>query len=234
MDPYTVTGGSFPASAERTPWSTRLADSLAHPILRPQARSKVFAISGTTVSQPPSSQYRCGTFWKAQLPENLRETAARSVVFIGAADARTTNFVDSFPTFFPSRYGAEMSGVELAATAFLNQLEGRELRRLTPSGEAAVIALFSVALSFVALARRRFALLLILGITLLYVFSASEIFSRTAVVLAAGGAGFLCRSIDVRPCHCLEIPRGAHTDHAAGASPDRQAASRSVAVGSPR
>ena len=171
---------------------------------------------------------------EGQLPDNLRETAARSVVFVGAADARTTNFVDSFPTFFPSRYGAEMSGVELAATAFLNQLEGRELHRLAPMGEAAVIALFTCDDE---LCCPRPPPLCPTSDTWnhppLCVLSLRDFFKR-AIVPATGGAGILCRPPHVRPRHSLEISRGAHTDHAAGASPDRKASSRSVAVRSAR
>ena len=115
--------------------------------------------------------------------ENLPPALSRSVVFVGASDPRSTNFPDSFPTFFPSRFGAEVSGVELAATAFLNRLEGRELRRLAPRGEALVVFAFCLVLSHIALAGRRFTFLLIVSLALLYIAAVSWLFSDQQLFL---------------------------------------------------
>jgi adenylate cyclase len=126
-----------------------------------------------------------------EVPEEFRLKARRSVAFVGASDPRSANFPDTFASFFPGRFGAEVSGVELAATAFLNQLEGHNVRRLRAAGEAALVGALGLTLSFVAFARRRFALPLILGITVLYTFAASEMFSRDELFLPIAVPVFL-------------------------------------------
>lgn len=52
---------------------------------------------------------------------------ADAVVFVGPLDARATLAADSFPTAFSDARGIDTAGVELAATAYANLRDGREL-----------------------------------------------------------------------------------------------------------
>ena len=54
------------------------------------------------------------------------------VVFIGAGDVSAVDQTDGFPSVFTTRGGLDIAGVEIAATAFANLLEGRQIVPLSP------------------------------------------------------------------------------------------------------
>lgn len=84
-------------------------------------------------------------------PDDVRKTAANTVVFIGASDPSVADFDDSFPSLFRNESDANIGGVELAATAFLNLQAGHDLRKLSWLQELAMLFSFALALSLLAM-----------------------------------------------------------------------------------
>lgn len=85
--------------------------------------------------------------------DSVRASARSAAAFIGASDPNTADFLDTFPSFFRGNVSVDISGVELAATAYLNRKTGETLLQLPPGGEAALIAGFAFVLGFLARAR---------------------------------------------------------------------------------
>jgi adenylate cyclase len=65
----------------------------------------------------------------APLGDNVRRFGGK-VVFVGYGEVRHPEQVEHFSTVFSSRDGADLSGVEIAATAFSNLLDDHTLREL--------------------------------------------------------------------------------------------------------
>ncbi|GGO83312.1 hypothetical protein GCM10011348_26780 [Marinobacterium nitratireducens] len=82
------------------------------------------------------------------------------VVFVGAAEDLRQEQGDSYPTPF----SMDMSGVEFAATAFANLLEGRQVRPLGPLANALVMVLWGVLLGTLFLTLRAVYLVPLAGI----------------------------------------------------------------------
>lgn len=108
----------------------------------------------------------------------LRSLAPASAAFVGASDPDASNYPDSFPSFFRSGIGADISGVELLATAFLNEHTGNGLREPGAIYRAAPIVLFAFALGFLAWARSGLAMMVAPLAGIVYVAGAVLVFSR--------------------------------------------------------
>lgn len=118
--------------------------------------------------------------------DTVRSTAARSVAFVGASDPNTTDFQDVFPSFFRSGIGADISGVELAATAFLNAQTGEILRRLPSAAEATLVAFVAFVFGFLARARAFYAMLAVPLTGVAYLLAAVFAFSNSRLLLPIG------------------------------------------------
>ena len=112
--------------------------------------------------------------------------AGSTVAFIGASDPDSQNYPDSFPTFIRGGSGADLSGVELAATAFLNLLHGDTLRRLTPLETGLLIAAFAAALGFLARFQPTYAILFALPIGVVYLGLATWLFTARHLFVPVG------------------------------------------------
>jgi adenylate cyclase len=116
----------------------------------------------------------------------VRSAASRSVAFVGASDPNTTDFQDVFPSFFRSGIGADISGVELAATAFLNAETGEILRRLPSAAEAALVVFIAFVFGFLARARAVYAMLAVPLTGMAYLLAAMFAFSNSRLLLPIG------------------------------------------------
>jgi adenylate cyclase len=104
--------------------------------------------------------------------------AASLVAFIGASDPATTNYPDSFPSFFRGGSEANISGVELAATAYLNLLHGEIAWRVSPWVSPWLVAGFAAVLGFLAWAKPPRAIVAISVAALVYLGLAAFAFAR--------------------------------------------------------
>jgi adenylate cyclase len=118
-------------------------------------------------------------------------TSTTSAAFIGASDPDTTNFPDAFPSFFQGPSDADMSGVELLATAYLNLLHGEHLQHLSTASSFGLIVLFALGLALVAQIRGRFAMFGVACAALLYLFIAAFLFARLRILLPLGTPLFI-------------------------------------------
>jgi adenylate cyclase len=102
--------------------------------------------------------------------------AKTSVAFIGASDPSSTNYPDSFPTFIRGGSDADLSGVELAATAFLNMLHNDTVRRLPPTQALILVLAFAAALGFFARFNPTYAIIFAIPIAIVYIGLAARLF----------------------------------------------------------
>jgi adenylate cyclase len=109
-----------------------------------------------------------------------------SVAFVGASDPSATNYPDSFPSFIRGRSDADMSGVELAATAYLNLLNAENLRRLPAVSSLLLILLYGAALGYLARTRASYAMIAAPASALLYLAAAAFAFSNARLFLPLG------------------------------------------------
>ncbi len=90
-------------------------------------------------------------------------------VFIGHSDQVTPNKKDGFYTVFSQSSGIDISGVEIAATAFANFVENMPVRMVDPALQAAVIVVWGLILAVICnLFTTSFAVLSILGMGMVY------------------------------------------------------------------
>lgn len=108
----------------------------------------------------------------------IQALAPTSVAFIGASDPSSTNYPDSFPTFIRGGSDADLSGVELAATAFLNLMHGDTLQRLPPLQAMLLIVVFGAGLGFLARFNPTYAIIAALPIGFLYILLAARLFDK--------------------------------------------------------
>ena len=118
-----------------------------------------------------------------ELSDGAHAEAKTSAVFVGASDAQMTNFLDSFPPFIRGESEAWLSGVELAATAFLNLHAGERLLRPPPLVSSAVVILFAFALGFLVRLRGGSALFVAPVAALSYFAIAAFAFSGARIFL---------------------------------------------------
>lgn len=107
----------------------------------------------------------------------VRDVAPRSVALVGASDPNASDYPDSLPSFFRSGIGADISGVELVATALVNARNEELLHKLRPVSAWTVMLLFAFALGFLAHARSGLAMLAIPVASVAYVATAAVAFS---------------------------------------------------------
>jgi adenylate cyclase len=81
----------------------------------------------------------------ASIPFNLKGKA----VFVGLSDQLRPEQKDGFYTVFSQPNGLDISGVEIAASAFANLLEGMPVRPLNPSGVLATVAFWGILLAVI-------------------------------------------------------------------------------------
>jgi adenylate cyclase len=120
---------------------------------------------------------------QSEVPDRIRQLANHSVAFIGASDPAATNFPDTFPSYFQSGSGAEISGVELAATAYLNLLHTQNLHRLSPLVAIVMVVIFAGVSSYIARAKSGFAMIAVPAATLAYVAISSVTFNEMRLFL---------------------------------------------------
>lgn len=108
-----------------------------------------------------------------------RFTFKGKAVFIGLSERFRTEQRDDFFTVFSDQTGPDMSGVEIAATAFGNLLEGRRIDPVPPSVHLGVIAAWGFLLGIVCVSYRPpIALPMASGLILIYLFSAQLLFTH--------------------------------------------------------
>jgi signal transduction histidine kinase len=93
----------------------------------------------TITTVPFSSIVHNGTERKADLPD-FRDKA----VFVGVSDIGTFSPGDTFRTVFTTGEGLDLSGVEIAATAFANLLDGQDLKPLAPALSILLVGVFGL------------------------------------------------------------------------------------------
>ena len=85
----------------------------------------------------------------AEMPENGLGVAGK-VVFVGVSERAQVEQSDGFYTVFTSERGIDVSGVEIAATAFANLLSGGALRPLVSGASAAIVLAFGILIGLLA------------------------------------------------------------------------------------
>ncbi|MGV8712887.1 MAG: CHASE2 domain-containing protein [Nitrosomonas sp.] len=117
--------------------------------------------------------------------ESPRVDFKDKVVFVGFSGATQPEqdiVRDDYHTVFSNPDGLFISGVEIAATAFANLLENRPVRPLPLQGSLGILFLlgFTAGMAFMLLSTRK-AIAVGIVVLIMYVFSASYIFSETAI-----------------------------------------------------
>ncbi|WP_162918973.1 adenylate/guanylate cyclase domain-containing protein [Taklimakanibacter deserti] len=165
--------------------------------------SPLYAALSTSIASPALRYFWLygppGTIETISLRDLLRRDvdpsipalAPSSIAFIGASDPSSTNYPDSFPTFIRGGSDADLSGVELAATAFLNLLHGDTVRRLPLLETTLLILAFAAAVGFLARFNPTYAILSAIPIGLLYVAFAAWLFARAHLFMPVATPVFI-------------------------------------------
>lgn len=148
-----------------------------------------------------------------KIPEAIRASTSATAVFVGVSDPTMSNYKDSYPSMYRGKTGAEISGVELAATAYLNLLSGHNLHRLPWLREALVCGIYAFVLGFLARAPIGYSLLAIPGFALAYLITAIVTFFHyqlflptvTPVFIAAPAAFLIAVMVRSSIAHALII-----------------------------
>jgi adenylate cyclase len=166
----------FPETRSLPEEAIRLSDAALYQDLAP-------ALGGTDLRYfwlygPPGSveSISLSDLLRRDVDPALAALAKSSVAFIGASDPRSTNYPDSFPTFFRGASDAGMSGVELAATAFLNMLHNDTVHRLPPAQAMILVLAFAAALGFFARFNPTYAIIFAIPIAIVYIGLAARLF----------------------------------------------------------
>lgn len=108
-------------------------------------------------------------------------------VFVGYAAATSAGqdrLRDDYRTVYSEANGPDLSGVEIAATAFANLVEGRVVRPAGPGWQFAIVAAWGLALGLVCrLARPIFAMLIVVAAAAAYLAFVLERFSDASLWL---------------------------------------------------
>lgn len=134
---------------------------------------------------------------RGAIPAGVRDTAQNTVVFVGASDPSVADFEDSFPSLFRNDADANIGGVELIATAFLNAQTGQGLNKLTLSLEVAIVVFIALALSVVAIFAVIRNVLVIAGLAMAYLVAAWLAFAQYRLALPISVPIFLALPIFV-------------------------------------
>lgn len=107
-----------------------------------------------------------------------RVSLAGKVVFVGFAEQLQPEQRDGFYTVFSRPDGVDVSGVEIAATAFANILEGRSVRPLTGFEQVILLGVFGIVTGAVLLPLRPAVIPFVAtGIALAYLATGYRVFS---------------------------------------------------------
>jgi adenylate cyclase len=113
-------------------------------------------------------------------PPDLKDKA----VFVGLSELSRAEQRDGFYTVFSQANGIDISGVEIAATAFANLLEDRPLEPLAPAAHVAVMLLWGASLAVICrICSPLSATGAVLALSTLYFLSARHQFHHRAVWL---------------------------------------------------
>ena len=104
-----------------------------------------------------------------ETPKQKQFDFSGKAVFVGLSDRSPLDQKDGFNTVFSEKSGLDLSGVEIAATAFANLLEDRPVRPLSPWVSFATLLLWGVLIGMVCYLLPTFvAAISILGLMVLY------------------------------------------------------------------
>ena len=104
-----------------------------------------------------------------ETPKQKQFDFSGKAVFVGLSDRSPLDQKDGFHTVFSEKSGLDLSGVEIAATAFANLLEDRPVRPLSPWVSFATLLLWGVLIGMVCYLLPTFvAAISILGLIVLY------------------------------------------------------------------
>ena len=103
----------------------------------------------------------------------LTRKFAGKVVFVGATDIDRADQIDSFKTVFSTADGIDISGVEIAATAFMNLLNASSVVPLAPHISIAIVYGFAVV-----------TVILFMTVTLRYVYAALPLIALLYLLVA--------------------------------------------------
>ena len=104
-----------------------------------------------------------------ETPKQKQFDFSGKAVFVGLSDRSPIDQKDGFHTAFSEKSGLDLSGVEIAATAFANLLEDRPVRPLSPWVSFATLLLWGVLIGMVCYLLPTFvAAISILGLIVLY------------------------------------------------------------------
>lgn len=119
-----------------------------------------------------------------ETPKQKQFDFSGKAVFVGLSDRSPLDQKDGFHTAFSEKSGLDLSGVEIAATAFANLLEDRPVRPLSPWVSFATLLLWGVLIGMVCYLLPTFvAAISILGLIVLY-------FTVTAYQFKASGSWY--------------------------------------------
>lgn len=122
-------------------------------------------------------------FLTGEVPDDVRRAAARTVAFVGASDPSMVAYEDSFPSLYRNETDANISGVELAATAFLNLQTGHELRLPPWPLQIGIVFAFALALGLVATMAGASSVWAIAGLATMYLMAAFAAFAEWRLFL---------------------------------------------------
>jgi signal transduction histidine kinase len=146
----------------------------------------------------------------SDLPEKKRADFKGKVVFVGVSDLYPNKPGDTYHTFFSRSNGIDLSGVEIAATAFANLRERNSVRPVGAYPFIATVLLFGFVVGIISLALRPLPLMgCSVGLILLYLgvvyaqFASAALWFPLVVPLAVQGpfaflAALLWRHLDAR------------------------------------
>lgn len=158
----------------------------------PKEALRVFSGSQTNIPAENSPNSAFQYFWFYGPPSSIRtismrdllaanvapevlSAAPKTTVFVGASDPTRAYYVDSYPSMYTRITKNDVSGVELAATAYLNALQGQNLRRLPWVTELMVLGCYALAFGVQIRARNRS--------TIIGIFAAAAVYFLVATIL---------------------------------------------------
>jgi len=116
--------------------------------------------------------------------EERRKVFHNKAIFIGASDNQQWNQYDSFHTTFTNKDGLDISGVEIAATAFSNLLESNSIKPVSLIKTFTLITLWGTVIAILcATLPAIFSLLSIIFLSLLYLTLATIVFTSYSIWL---------------------------------------------------
>jgi len=117
-----------------------------------------------------------------RLPENF--SFKNKVVFVGFSEKLEPEQKDNFNTVFSQPSGLDLSGIEIAATAFLNLLHNRTIKPISNDNALLIIIGFGFIIAFVSRVFREYiALLSCIGLSAAYLYFVLYQFSVHAIWL---------------------------------------------------